>query len=51
MSTTLAERVEDFLSQQRIVIADVCPLMCGKPSDGFHRIFKGWLKLTGDLPN
>ena len=33
------------------VIAGACPLMFGKPSDGFHRFIGGAFGLMGRLPN
>lgn len=33
------------------VIAGACPLMYGKPSDGFHRFIRGVFGVMGRLPN
>jgi predicted CoA-binding protein len=49
--TSVSETGVQFCNQRGItVITGVCPLMFGKPSDGFHRLIKGFWKLTGHLP-
>lgn len=49
--TSVSQPAVDFCKQHNItVIAGACPLMFGKPSDGFHRLFKRWVQLTGRLP-
>lgn len=49
--TSVSEQAVEFCKQHDIsVIAGACPLMFGKPSDGFHRLFKRWVQLTGRLP-
>jgi hypothetical protein len=49
--TSVSDPAVDFCKQHNItVIAGACPLMFGKPSDGFHRLFKRWVQLTGRLP-
>lgn len=41
----------EFCNEHDImVIAGACPLMFGKPSDGFHRFMKGFMRITGGLP-
>lgn len=50
--TSVSERGVEFCNQHNItVITGVCPLMFGKPSDGFHRLVRQWFQLTGRLPN
>lgn len=42
----------EYCSQHNItVITGVCPLMFGKPSDGFHRLIKRWYEITRQIPN
>ncbi len=49
--TSVSERAVQFCNQRGItVIAGVCPLMFGKPSDGFHRLVKRWWQFTGRVP-
>jgi predicted CoA-binding protein len=49
--TSVSERAVEYCDQHDItVIAGVCPLMFGKPSDGFHRLVKRWWGFTGKLP-
>lgn len=49
--TSVSPKAVEFCNQRNIsVIAGVCPLMFGQTSDGFHRLFKSWMKLTGRLP-
>ena len=48
---SVSESAVDFCKQHDItVIAGACPLMFGKPSDGFHRLFKRWVQFTGHMP-
>jgi hypothetical protein len=50
--TSVSEHAVEYCNQHNItVIAGVCPLMFGKPSDGFHRLVKSWWGLTGKLPS
>lgn len=52
MGTSVSEKAVEYCQQHNIsVIAGACPLMFGKPSDGFHRFFKGCLDFIGHLPN
>jgi predicted CoA-binding protein len=49
--TSVSESAVEYCEQHDItVIAGVCPLMFGKPSDGFHRLVKNWWGFTGKLP-
>ncbi|MCC6802496.1 MAG: CoA-binding protein [Anaerolineae bacterium] len=48
---SVSQSAVEFCQQHNItVIAGACPLMFGKPSDGFHRLFRRWIQLTGKLP-
>ncbi len=50
--TSVSTSAVDFCNQHDIsVIAGVCPLMFGKPSDGFHRFFFRVMKVMGRVPN
>jgi predicted CoA-binding protein len=50
--TSVSQKAVEFCNQRNIsVITGVCPLMFGKPADGFHRLVKNWWKITGKLPN
>jgi uncharacterized protein len=49
--TSVSEPGVEFCNAHNItVITGVCPLMFGKPSDGFHRLIKRWYEMTGKLP-
>lgn len=50
--TSVSEAAVQYCNQHNItVITGVCPLMFGKPSDGFHRLIKRWYQFTKQLPN
>jgi uncharacterized protein len=50
--TSVSKDAVEFCNQHNIsVITGVCPLMFGKPSDGFHRLIKRWYEVTGRIPN
>jgi len=50
--TSVSENAVEFCNQHNIsVITGVCPLMFGKPSDGFHRLIRRWYEFTGKIPN
>ena len=50
--TSVSPDAVEFCNQHHIsVITGVCPLMFGKPSDGFHRLIRQWFQLTGRIPN
>lgn len=50
--TSVSEPAVQYCNQHNItVITGVCPLMFGKPSDGFHRLLKRWYQITKQLPN
>ena len=52
LGTSVSESAVDFCKQHNImVIAGACPLMFGKPSDGFHRFVRKGMGLFGQLPN
>lgn len=52
LGTSVSNSAVEFCQQHNIsVIAGACPLMFGKPSDGFHRFMRGCLGLFGRLPN
>jgi predicted CoA-binding protein len=52
MGTSVSKSAVDFCQQHNMtVIAGACPLMFGKPSDGFHRFMRRGLGLFGRLPN
>ncbi|MFN8562265.1 MAG: CoA-binding protein [Anaerolineae bacterium] len=48
--TSVSQPAVEFCEQHNIsVIAGVCPLMFGKPSDGFHRFIARWWKFFGKI--
>jgi len=50
--SSVSKSAAEFCQQHNItVIAGACPLMYGKPSDGFHRFVRGVMQITGGLPN
>jgi len=52
LGTSVSPSAVEFCQQHNIsVIAGACPLMFGKPSDGFHRFVKTGLGIFGKLPN
>jgi predicted CoA-binding protein len=52
LGSSVSDDAVEFCNQHNIsVIAGACPLMFGKPSDGFHRFMKGCIGLVGHLPN
>ena len=52
LGTSVSDKAVEFCNQHNIsVIAGACPLMFGKPSDGFHRMMGRFLNLFGRLPN
>lgn len=49
--TSASESAVKFCNQRNItVITGVCPLMFGRPSDGFHRLIKRWYQFTKQIP-
>ncbi len=49
--SSVSESAVEFCKEHDImVIAGACPLMFGKPSDGFHRFMKNVMRVTGGLP-
>lgn len=52
LGTSVSKSAVEFCQQHNMsVIAGACPLMFGKPSDGFHRFMRRGLALFGRLPN
>jgi uncharacterized protein len=52
LGTSVSESAVEFCQQNNIsVIAGACPLMFGKPSDGFHRFIGKTLNFFGKLPS
>ncbi len=52
LGTSVSDSAVEFCQQHNItVIAGACPLMFGKPSDGFHRFMCRATDLFGRLPN
>ena len=50
--TSVSARAVDFCDEHNIMtITGVCPLMFGRPSDGFHRLIRRWYQVTGKLPS
>ncbi len=50
--SSASESAVTYCTEHNIsVITGVCPLMFGKPSDGFHRLIRRWYQLTRQLPN
>ncbi|MEZ4669370.1 MAG: CoA-binding protein [Anaerolineae bacterium] len=50
--TSVSQDAVQFCKEHNItVIAGACPLMYGKPSDGFHRFIRGAMGFFGKLPN
>lgn len=50
--TSVSKDAVEFCKEHDIsVIAGACPLMFGKPSDGFHRFIRQCTGLFGRLPN
>ena len=50
--TSVSQSAVEFCHQHNMsVIAGACPLMFGRPSDGFHRFIRRGLGLFGRLPN
>lgn len=50
--TSVSESAVKYCNAHGIsVITGVCPLMFGKPSDGFHRLVRRWYEITGKLPD
>lgn len=51
LGTSVSDRAVEFCQQNNIaVIAGACPLMFGKPADGFHRFMGRALGFFGRLP-
>lgn len=51
LGSSVSKNAVEFAQQHNItVIAGACPLMFGKPSDGFHRFMGGALGVFGKLP-
>ena len=51
LGTSVSKSAVEFCQQHNMsVIAGACPLMFGKPSDGFHRFMRQTLGLFGQLP-
>jgi uncharacterized protein len=52
LGTSVSDSAVEFCQKHNMtVIAGACPLMFGKPSDGFHRFMRGALGVFGSLPN
>jgi predicted CoA-binding protein len=52
LGSSVSESAVKFCDEHHItVIAGACPLMFGKPSDGFHRFMCSALGFFGKLPN
>jgi predicted CoA-binding protein len=50
--TSVSESAVQFCNQRNIsVITGVCPLMFGRPSDGFHRLIRRWFEFRGKIPS
>jgi len=50
--SSVSETAVTYCNEHNIsVIAGACPLMFGKPSDGFHRFIRGVFGMMGRLPN
>jgi len=52
LGTSVSDSAVEYCNQHNIsVIAGACPLMFGKPSDGFHRFMRQCIGFVGRLPN
>ncbi len=52
LGTSVSDNAVEFCKEHdMMVIAGACPLMFGKPSDGFHRFMGKALGFFGQLPN
>jgi uncharacterized protein len=52
LGTSVSQNAVEFCHAHHIsVIAGACPLMFGRPSDGFHRFMRRGLEFFGRLPN
>jgi uncharacterized protein len=52
LGTSVSDEAVKFCQEHDIsVIAGACPLMFGKPADGFHRFFRDVLGAFGRLPS
>jgi predicted CoA-binding protein len=52
LGTSVSKNAVEYCQQHNMsVIAGACPLMYGKPSDGFHRFIRRVMGVFGRLPN